>query len=121
MPLRTEPRRRHAFQLDVEPVSRLHSRMPLLFRPPVSRAVRDGRGQAEELDSRARCGAEFRFDAEAVISGDSRSRERGSRRPELKMVGGLEVPSNGDVDRQSVVTVNLTGGKEGDEDSRNHF
>jgi hypothetical protein len=37
------------------------------------------------------------------------------------MVGGLEVTSNGDADRQSVVTVKLTGGKESDEDSRNHF
>ena len=40
MPLGAEPGTRHALQLDAESVSRLHARLPLLLRAPVSDAVR---------------------------------------------------------------------------------
>ena len=40
LPVGAEPRQGHAVQLDAEPVSRLHPRLPLLLRAPLPDAVR---------------------------------------------------------------------------------
>ena len=43
VPFGAQPRQGHAVQVDAEPLSRVHPRLPLLLCPPLSRAVRDGR------------------------------------------------------------------------------
>ena len=61
LPLGAEPRQGDAVRLDAEPVSRLHARLPLLLRAPLSRAVRDGRrrrvrvGHPREAATSSRC------------------------------------------------------------------
>ena len=64
----------HAVRLDAEPVSRLHARLPLLLRAPLSRAVRDERrrrvrvgdpGQAELRRRAARASSTAVVDARA--------------------------------------------------------
>ena len=42
LPIGSESREGHAVQLDAEPVSRLHARLPLLLRPALPDAVRAG-------------------------------------------------------------------------------
>src|SRR3954470_35844 len=44
VPLGAERSERHAVQLDIESVSRLHARLPLLLRAPLPDAVRIGAG-----------------------------------------------------------------------------